>query len=73
MADYTIAQTQGVTPECWIDSQLPPEEPEPEPLMARLAGFVGAINSKAPPIQRSKGTAFGDAIAAKLAKQGIQH
>ncbi|NEO86998.1 MAG: hypothetical protein F6J87_22475 [Spirulina sp. SIO3F2] len=67
-----IAQTQGVTPERWIDAQLPPKAPEPQPLMELLAGCVGAINSKEQPVHRPKRSAFGDAIAAKLAKQGIR-
>ncbi|MEM8642757.1 MAG: hypothetical protein AAGG51_28645 [Cyanobacteria bacterium P01_G01_bin.54] len=84
MTDYTITlspktyqrllaitQAQGVTPEHWIDSQLPPQTPISQPLTALLDGCLGAINSKTQPVQRSQQTAFGEGIAAKLVKQGI--
>jgi hypothetical protein len=83
MAEYTItlpeetyqrllaiAQEKGITPEHWIHSQLP--APELHPLTTLLSGFIGAIDSKAePPVHPPKKTAFGEAIAAKLATQGI--
>lgn len=85
MADYTITlspqtyqrllaitQAQGISPERWIDAQLPPKAPEPQPLMDLLANYIGAVSSKEQPVPRPKRSAFGDAIAAKLAKQGIR-
>ena len=66
-----IAQKKGITPEHWIHLQLPEPAEELQPLATLLAGFIGAIDSKTEPIPPSKGTVFGEAIAAKLAKQGI--
>ena len=84
MADYTItlpeqtyqrlvavAQAKGVTPEQWIHSQLLAPTDDLHPLDQLLTGFIGAIDSKAEPIHTPKKTAFGETIAAKLAKQGI--
>jgi hypothetical protein len=84
MAEYTItlpeqtyqrllavAQTKGITPERWIHSQLPASIEELQPLAQLLTGSIGAINSKAEPIYNPQKTALGEAIAIKLAKQGI--
>ncbi|MGB0562411.1 MAG: hypothetical protein ACPGVO_11490 [Spirulinaceae cyanobacterium] len=84
MTDYTIilspqtyqrllaiTQAQGITPEHWIDAQLPPQTPAPQPLTTLLADAIGAINSKTQPQQRLKKTSFGEGVAAKLAQQGI--
>jgi hypothetical protein len=66
-----IAQEKGITPEHWIHSQLPTPSDELKPLSTLLTGFIGAIDSKAEPVQPPTKTAFGEAIAAKLARQGI--
>lgn len=84
MAEYTItlpeqtyqrllaiAQAKGITPEHWIQSQLSAPSGEQQPLSSLLTGLMGAIDSKAEPVHRPKKTAFGEVIAAKLAKQGI--
>jgi len=85
MANYTInlseetyhrllaaAQAQGITPEHWIDAQLPSQTDELPPLSQLLTGLMGAIDSKATPIHQPTRSNFGEAIAQKLSKQGIQ-
>ena len=66
-----VAQEQGITPERWIHSQLPASTDHLQPLAQLLTGFIGAIDSKAEPIHTPTKTALSEAIAAKLAKQGI--
>ena len=66
-----VAAMQGVTPADWIAAQLPAFAEEPKSLPDLLYGLVGAINSQEEPRPSYNKTAFGEAIAAKLAKQGI--
>jgi hypothetical protein len=67
-----VAEMQGVTPADWIASQLPASaEQQKKSLPDLLSGLVGAINSQEEPRPSYNKTAFGEAIAAKLAKQGI--
>jgi hypothetical protein len=66
------AQTQGVTPEHWISSQLASQTAELPPLSQLLTGLIGAIDSRVTPPTLPSKSKFGEAIAQKLAKQGIQ-
>lgn len=66
-----VAHKQGISPVSWIAAQLPQAIPEPQPLPSLLVGLTGIIDSKAEPTHTSSKTAFGEGIAAKLAKQGI--
>jgi hypothetical protein len=78
MAEYTIilpeqtyqrllpvAQAKGITPEHWIQSQLPAPSEEQQPLSALLTGLMGAIDSKAEPVHPPTKTALGEAISVK--------
>ena len=66
-----VAETQGMTPADWIASQLPADTDQQNPLTSSLSGLIGAINSQVEPSPSYEKTAFGEAIADKLAKQGI--
>ncbi|MBP5977817.1 hypothetical protein HW132_35245 [Brasilonema sp. CT11] len=66
-----VAETQGMTPADWIASQLPPNDDLQNPLTSSLSGLIGAINSQGEPPPSYEKTAFGEAVASKLAKQGI--
>ncbi|NET47615.1 MAG: hypothetical protein F6K09_02585 [Merismopedia sp. SIO2A8] len=85
MAHYTItlseetynrllsaAHAQGITPEHWIDAQLPNLNKQHPPLLPLLNGLIGAIDSKNTPLHQPTKSKLGEAIAKKLAKQGIQ-
>lgn len=66
-----VAAMQGVTPADWIAAQIPASAEQQKSLPELLSGLVGAINSQEEPHPSYDKTAFGEAIAAKLAKQGI--
>ena len=68
----TLAQQQGMTPADWIASQLSSTVPQEQPLSALIADLIGAINSQTEPHPSSQTTPFGEAIATKLARQGIR-
>lgn len=65
------ADANGVTPADWIASQLPTASVSVS-TVASVADLIGAIDSQQEPHQNYKTNSFGDAIAAKLAKQGIE-
>jgi hypothetical protein len=66
-----VAQRSGMTPADWIASKLP--SPESDRSMPELlSGLVGAIDSQQDPHHQYEKTAFGEMIAAKLAKQGLR-
>ena len=65
-----VAAIKGVTPADWIAAQLPASV-EQQKSLPNLSGLIGAVNSQEEPRQSYGKTAFGEAIAAKLAKQGI--
>ncbi|MGI2909274.1 hypothetical protein [Tolypothrix sp. VBCCA 56010] len=67
-----IAETQGMTPADWIASQLPPNADQQNSLASSLSGLIGSINSQVEPSPSYEKTVFGEAIASKLAKQGIR-
>jgi hypothetical protein len=64
-----VAQAQGISPTEWIAAQLP-NVSEPD-LLGTVSDLIGAINSQDEPHQYYQKTAFGEALAVKLAKQGI--
>ena len=66
-----IAREQGISPESWIAAQLPEATVAAQPLSDLLAGLTGAIDSQSEPRHSFQKTAFGEGLAAKLAKQGI--
>lgn len=66
-----VAKTQGMTPADWIAAQLPHDADLQSPLSSSLSGLIGAINSQVKPSPSYEKTAFGEAIASKLARQGI--
>jgi hypothetical protein len=69
-----VADAQGVSPTEWIASNLPASEPsQPAPnLVKDVSDLIGSIDSRAEPHQTYQKTAFGEGLALKLAKQGIQ-
>lgn len=74
-----IAREQGLTPENWIAVQLSKERvmpnaaPTQEPFLSELTGdLIGAIDSRKKPHYQSNKTHFGELLAKKLSKQGIQ-
>jgi len=67
-----VAKEQGMTPADWIVSQLPIGDGEEPSLQEKLTGLIGAIDSQKEPHHQFSKTAFGDGIAAKLAKQGLR-
>jgi len=68
----TLAQQQGMTPADWIASQLSSTVPQEQPLSALIADLIGAIDSQTELHPSSQTTPFGEAIATKLARQGIR-
>lgn len=69
-----VAQTQGISPTEWIASNLPDNDsirPAPK-LFQDVSDLIGSIDSRVEPHQSYQKTAFGEALALKLAKQGIQ-
>lgn len=64
-----IADSSGVSPAEWVAAQLPtePEQYAPDSVWE----LIGAINSQEEPHQPYDKNPLGEAIAAKLAKQGI--
>jgi hypothetical protein len=68
----TLAQQQGMTPADWIASQLYSTVPQEQPLSALIADLIGAIDSQPELHPSSQTTPFGEAIATKLARQGIR-
>ena len=68
----TVAQRQGITPAEWIATQLPLASPEERSLPDLLTDLVGTIDSQAEPHHPFQKTPFGEGVAAKLARQGLQ-
>ncbi len=70
----TVAEESGLSPENWIASKLSPSlnRPPITPLSQKLEGLLGAINSQKEPIHSRRNTPFGEAVAAKLKKQGLR-
>lgn len=66
------ADAKGVSPTDWIASQLPEISADKPSTIASVADLIGAINSQQEPRQNYEMTPFTEAIATKLAKQGIQ-
>ena len=66
-----VAHAHGISPADWIASQLPTASVGAS-TVASVADLIGAIDSQQEPHQSYKTNSFGDAIAAKLAKQGIK-
>jgi hypothetical protein len=66
-----VAETQGITPADWIAAQLSDDANLQNPLPSSISGLIGAINSQVEPSPYYEKTAFGEAVASKLAKQGI--
>lgn len=64
------ANANGVTPADWIASQL--TTASVGVTVVSVADLIGAIDSQQEPHQSYETNSFGDAIAAKLAKQGIK-
>ena len=67
-----VAETQGMTPADWIASQLALNTQQHTPVTSSLSGLIGAINSQVEPPPTYEKTVLGEAIANKLAKQGIR-
>lgn len=70
-----VAQSQGLSPMEWIESNLTESksrQPASNQLFKDVSDLIGSINSQAQPHQTYQKTAFSEAIASKLAKQGIQ-
>ncbi|MDF5719392.1 MAG: hypothetical protein PUP91_02635 [Rhizonema sp. PD37] len=67
-----VAKTEGVTPADWIASQLSSDVDQQRPLAVLLSDLVGSINSQTETSSSYEKTVFGEAIASKLAKQGIR-
>ena len=65
------AHAKGISPADWIASQLPTASVGTS-TVASVADLIGAINSQQEPHQNYETTFFGEAIADKLAKQGIK-
>jgi hypothetical protein len=68
------AQTRGISPTEWIVSNLPDQDSN-QPgsnSFKDVSDLIGSIDSRAEPHQSYQKTAFGEALALKLAKQGIQ-
>ncbi len=64
------ANANGISPAEWIASQLPIASVG---MTAKpVSDLIGAINSKQKPHQDYETNFLGEAIAAKLAKQGIK-
>jgi hypothetical protein len=66
-----VAQAEGISPMEWIASRLSLSEPD-RYVVKNVSDLIGAIDSQTEPHQTYPTTAFGEALAAKLAKQGIQ-
>jgi hypothetical protein len=67
-----IAETQGITPADWIASHLPSDVDLKKPVVPSVSDLIGSINSQVEPTATYEKTVFGEAIATKLAKQGIR-
>lgn len=70
----TAAAMEGVTPVDWIAAHvphLPAASIQQQSLYDLLADLAGGIGADDQPSQQSIKTVVGEAIAAKLAKQGI--
>ncbi len=68
-----VAQTQGISPTEWIAANLPDHCSQPKSdLFKDVSDLIGSIDSRVEPHQIYQKTAFGEALAIKLAKQGIQ-
>ena len=65
-----VASAEGISPADWIASQLPTASVGASTL-ASVADLIGAIDSQQDPHHGYETNSFGDAIANKLAKQGI--
>jgi hypothetical protein len=70
----TAARKSGLSPENWIASHLilHLNSPSITPLSQKLERLIGAINSQEQPIHSRRNTPFGEAVAAKLEKQGLR-
>ena len=66
-----VAASKGVSPADWIAHQLPETAPEDNSLLESVSDLIGAIDSQEEPLHSYEETTFGEAIADKLAKQGI--
>lgn len=67
----SAAETEGITPAEWINARLPAEAELQPPDREILARYIGAFDSsKATPDPKYR-TEFGDIIAQKLRRQGL--
>ncbi len=66
----TKAQESGTSPVDWIASQLSAEETEQE-FSPDISDLIGAIDSRIQPKHSDQQSPFGQAVATKLADQGI--
>ena len=66
-----VAASQGVSPADWIAHQLPKTSSEETSIVESVSDLIGAIDSQEEPLHSYERTTFGEAVADKLAKQGI--
>lgn len=66
------ANADDVSPADWIASQLSTASIRRISNMTSVADLIGAIDSQREPDRDYEKTLFGEAIATKLAKQGIK-
>lgn len=69
-----VAQAEGLSPMEWIAAQLPntkTSQVQPNPPQD-ISDLIGSIDSQEQPHQTYQQTVFGEALATKLARQGIQ-
>jgi hypothetical protein len=69
-----VSETQGISPTEWIVSNLPDQDSNQSGSNSfkDVSDLIGSIDSRVEPHQNYQKTAFGEALALKLAKQGIQ-
>ena len=69
-----VAKTRGISPTEWIASNLPDRDSSQTAsnLFKDVSDLIGSIDSRVEPHQIHQKTAFGEALAIKFAKQGIQ-
>jgi hypothetical protein len=67
-----VAQAEGISPIEWITTKLSSEPRQSDSnSFENVSDLIGAINSQEQPLQPYQKTSFGEALALKLAKQGI--
>lgn len=65
------AAIEGVSPEDWIATHLPPNVKQPQPVTADISDLIGSVDSRQRIHPLLPPTPFEEILLEKMAKQGV--